>query len=69
MSASRTTPLRSDVEAHTAAERRVAFIDPGDTFTLPALTADGEHDITYFAVDAWQHGGAADAPGETQLRR
>jgi mannose/cellobiose epimerase-like protein (N-acyl-D-glucosamine 2-epimerase family) len=40
------------VEDDTAAERRVAFIDPGDTFTLPALTADGEYDITYFSVDA-----------------
>jgi N-acylglucosamine 2-epimerase len=40
------------VEDDIAATPPVAYIDPGDTFTLPALTAEGEYDVTYSAVDA-----------------
>jgi hypothetical protein len=40
------------VEDDIATTPRVAYIDPGDTFTLPAFTADGDYDITYFSVDA-----------------
>jgi len=53
------------VEDDTAAERRVAYIDPGGTFTLPTLTADGEYDITYFAVDAL---GNSETPQTLQVR-
>jgi hypothetical protein len=29
----------------------VAYIDPGEEFSLPPLTAQGVYDVTYFAVD------------------
>jgi hypothetical protein len=54
------------VEDNTAAMRRMAFIDPGDTFTLPALTVDGVRHHLLRGRCAGQHGGAADAPGEAQ---
>jgi mannose/cellobiose epimerase-like protein (N-acyl-D-glucosamine 2-epimerase family) len=53
------------VEDNTAAAARVAYIDPGDTFTLPALTADGEYDITYSAVDEL---GNTEEPQTLQVR-
>jgi N-acylglucosamine 2-epimerase len=40
------------VEDDTAATRRVAYIEPGNSFTLPPLTADGTYRVTYFSVDA-----------------
>ncbi|MGH3477788.1 MAG: PxKF domain-containing protein, partial [Nocardioidaceae bacterium] len=53
------------VDDDTAATRPAAYIDPGDTFTLPTLTADGEYDITYAAVDAL---GNTEEPQTLQVR-
>ena len=43
--------LHVSVEGAGAGASDVAYIQPGDDLTLPALTADGEYTITYFAVD------------------
>src|SRR5262249_34402358 len=53
------------VEDDIAATRPAAYIDPGDTFTLPALTAEGEYDTTYSAVDAL---GTTEEPQTLQVR-
>jgi hypothetical protein len=53
------------VEDDTAAAQRMAYIDPGDTFTLPTFTADGTYDITYFSVDAL---GNSENPQTLQVR-
>jgi N-acylglucosamine 2-epimerase len=53
------------LEDDIAAIRPVAYIDPGDTFTLPSLTAEGEYDITYAAVDAL---GNTEEPQTLQVR-
>ena len=44
--------IHVQVEDNTTAAAQVAYIDPGDTYTLPALTGEGTYDITYYAVDA-----------------
>ena len=44
--------IHARVEDSTGAVAGTAFIDPGDAFTLPTLTAEGDYTITFYAVDA-----------------
>ena len=43
--------IRARVMERDQAVRATAFIDPGEELVLPALSAEGVYDVTYFAVD------------------
>ena len=57
--------IHATVEDAGGAARAVGYIDPGEAFTLPALTAETDFDVTYFAVDAI---GNAEAPQTLHVR-
>jgi hypothetical protein len=57
--------IHATVQDESGAAQAVGYIAPGAAFTLPALSAESDFDVTYFAVDAL---GNAEAPRTLRVR-